>query len=173
MHVEEGNRLHTASVRVLADGAYILNPHASTVVGLEHDSVFDVEIVVNSAVVGGLEGAGPLGLSQVGQVDDVGDGNAVCDNPLDFVKLVVEKDELVPVALGPPALVSVGGAGVLKTAEHLGVSLVGRVPDGDGVLVVGDADVAAVVLLVRSVVGNTLSIVSVAIRAGAAGLVWV
>lgn len=119
VHVEERESLDTAAIRVLADGAHIMDPDPGAIVGLEHDSIFDVQVMVNGAVVGGLEGAGPLGLGEVAEVDDVSDRDTVFDNTFHFVKFVVQKNELMPVALRPPALVCVGCTGVLKTAKHL------------------------------------------------------
>jgi hypothetical protein len=152
VHVHESNMLDAAPIGVLADRSDVRHPDACAVVGLEHDAVGDVQVVVNGLVVGALEGACPLGVAQVGQVDDVGDGDAVRDHAFDFVELVVQQDELVPVALGPPPLVCIRGSGVLESAEHLRVGFVGRVPDGDRIFVVGDADVAAIVAAVGAVV---------------------
>jgi hypothetical protein len=154
VHIEERNMLNPAPIWILADRSHVRHPDACAVVGLEHDPVGDIQVVINGLVIGALEGACPLGLAQVGQVDDMGDGDSVCDHAFDFVELVVQEHELVPVALGPPALVCVCGSGVLEATEHLRVGFVGRVPDGDRVFVVGDADVAAVVAAVGAVVGD-------------------
>jgi hypothetical protein len=155
VHVEHSKSLNPTTIRVLADRSNILDPNAGAVVGLEHDAVGDEEVVVDCLfAVRRLERASPLGVAQVGQVDDVGDWNAVGDDALHLVELVVQEDELVPVALGPLSLVGVCGSGVLEAAEHFGVGFVGRVPDGDGIFVVGDADVAAIVAAVGAVVAD-------------------
>jgi hypothetical protein len=125
VHIEEGDMLNPTPIGILADRSDVGHPNTSAVVRLEHDAVGDVKVVVYSLVVSALESPGPLGVTQVGQVNDVGDRNPVGDHAFDFVELVVQQDELMPVALGPPALVGICGAGVLEAAEHLGVGLVG------------------------------------------------
>lgn len=86
-----------------------MNPDTSAVVGRVHDVVLDVEVVVDGFVVGGLEESGVLGVAEVREIGDVGDWDAVCgaSDAARLVELVVEEDVLVPVALGPPTLVSV------------------------------------------------------------------
>jgi hypothetical protein len=125
VHIEEGNVLNAAAIGILADRSDVGHPNTSAVIGLEHDAVGDVKVVVHGLVIGALESTGPLGVTQVGQVNDVGDRNPVGDHAFDLVKLVVQQDELMPVALGPPALVGICGPGVLETPEHLGVGFVG------------------------------------------------
>ena len=79
----------------------------------------------------------------------------------------------MPVALGPPSLVGVSCTRVLEATEHLGFSLIGRVPDGDAVFVVGNADIAAIVAAVSTVKSHTLSIMCIAVCTGTTRLVWV
>ena len=133
VHVKESKMLDAAAVGVLADGSDVSDPDSSSVVRLEHDAVSDVQVMINGDMICGFEGSGPLGFGQVGKVDDVGDWDAVFDHALHLVELIVQQHELVPVALGPPALVSVRRAGVLETTEHFRVGLVGRVPNRDPV----------------------------------------
>jgi len=134
VHVKEGNMLNPATIGVFADRPNVRHPDSSAVVRLEHDAVGNVKIVIHSSVVGGLESARPLGVTQVGQVDDVGFGNPISDYAFYLVELVVQQHELVPVALRPPSLVCVRGTGVFEATEHFGVGFVGRVPDCDTVL---------------------------------------
>lgn len=150
-----------------------MHPDSGTVVGLEHDAVLDVQVVIDGAVVGGFESAGPLGFGEVGQVDDVRDRYAVFHYTLHFVKLIVQEDELVPVALRPPALVGVSSTRVLEAAKHLRVSLVGGIPDSDAVFVVSDTDVAAIVTTVRTVIRDALGVVCVSVGTSTARLVRV
>jgi hypothetical protein len=176
MHIKERNVLHPTPIRILANRPHVRHPDPRAVVRLEHHTISDIQIVVHSFVICRFECPGPLGVSQVGQVDDVRDGDAVGDDAFDFVELVVQQHELVPVALRPPALVRVRGAGVFEAAEHFGGGFVGRVPDSDAflgwrlalfvisefyqdrqnlrVFIVGHADVAAVVAAVGAVVGD-------------------
>ena len=89
-----------------------------------------------------------------------------------LVEFVVEEHVLVPVALCPPALVAVRGAGVGEAGEDFRgrvAVFLGGVVDGEGIFVVADADVAAAETAVRAVVGYALRVVDVAVLAGAAG----
>jgi hypothetical protein len=152
MHIKERNMLNPTPIRILGNRPYVRHPNPRAVyfhrlanvtyrenrparltVGLEHNPIGNIQIVIHSPVIGTLERPSPLGVPQVSQVDYVRDGDAVGDDAFDFVELVVQQHELVPVALGPPALVRVRGAGVLEAAEHFGVGFVGGVPDGDAV----------------------------------------
>ena len=172
--VEERLRSHALARGILLDRADVVHPDAVAVVGLVRKAVDNVQVVVDALLVGGPEVACVLGVLQVGEVGDVGHGAAGggCAGLVLLVQLVVEQDVLVPVALGPPALVHVRGAGVGQLGEDLGRGLAvlgGGVIDGDGVLVVTDADVAATVAAVRAIVGHALGIVHVAVLAGTAG----
>jgi hypothetical protein len=172
--IKERFRSHALTRGILLNRSNIVHPDAIPVIRLVRKAVYDVQVVVDALLIRGPEVARVLGVLQVREVGDVGDG-APRGSGAGFVllvQLVVEQDVLVPVALGPPALVHVRGAGVGQLGEDLGRGLAvlgGGVVDGDGVLVVADADVAAAVTAVRPVVGHALGVVHVAVLAGTAG----
>lgn len=172
--VEETLSLDALSSRVLADAADIMHPDTSTVVALVGKSIDDVEVVVDALAVSGEESTGSLGVAEVGEIDDVGDRAAGCSwtDGLLLIELIVQEDVLVPVALSPPSLMAVGSAGVGESRDDLRCRVAvlhGGVVDGDGVLVVANANVATAELSVRTVVGDTLSIVYVSVLASTAG----
>jgi len=175
--VEETLSLDALTSRVLANAANVVYPDTSAVVALVGETVDNVEVVVDTLAVGGVESTGGLGVAEVGEVDDVSDGAAGRSGTDSFllVKLVVQEDVLVPVALSPPSLMAVGGTGVGEGGDDLrgGVAVLhGGVVDGHGVLVVADADVAAAELAVGTVVGNTLGIVYISVLASTTGRGW-
>ena len=175
--IEEALGLNALAGGVLANAADIVYPDTSAVVALVGESIDDVEVVVDTLAVGGVESASGLGVAEVGEVNDVGDGAAGRSGTDSFllIKLVVQENVLVPVALSPPSLVAVGSTGVREGGDDLGggVSVLhGRVVDGHGVLVVADADVAAAELSVRAVVGHTLGVVNVSVLASTTGRGW-
>jgi len=172
VNVEEALYRDTGTGGVFADGADVVYPDAVSVIALVGEAIDNVEVVVDALVVCGKEGASPFGAAKVREVDNVSDGTArrSWSDGLLLVKLVVEQDVLVPVALSPPALVAVGGAGVGKRGDDLRgrvAVLQGRIVHGDGVLVVADADVASTEPSVGAVVRHTLSIVDVSVLASA------
>ena len=83
-----------------------------------------------------------------------------------LVELVVEEE--VRLVLGDPALVGVVDVVVAGAAELLGVGLVRHVDDGQRVLVVVKADLAALELDVRPAVRDALVVVGVAVLVDAA-----
>jgi hypothetical protein len=72
-----------------------------------------------------------------------------------LVEFVVEEEVLL-LLVDEPALVGVGGADVGGRGDLDGVLLVGDVGNGQGVLVVVEADLVASVLLVRALVDDAL-----------------
>lgn len=180
--VEESNLLDLAAVGVLGDGADIKDTETSLVVGLVGETFVD-ELVVVDGAGGRLVVAGVLGLLQAGDVPDVGDRETIlgwrvgCSTrgvDLTLVKLVVHNEVSLPHRVEDPALVSVRCTDVRSTRDDLagfGTVLVGDIVDGEGVLVVTVADIAAKVLLVGAAVNNALSIVGVAVLRRAASLV--
>jgi len=175
--VEETLGLDALSGGVLANAADIVYPDTGAVVALVGETVDDVEVVVDTLAVGGVESTGCLGVAEVCEVDDVGDGAAGRSGTDGFllIKLVVQEDVLVPVALSPPSLMAVGSTGVREGRDDLRgrvTVLHGGVIDGHGVLVVADADVAAAELAVGTVVGHTLGIVNVSVLASTTGRGW-
>lgn len=78
----------------------------------------------------------------------------------------------LPVRVEDPSLMRVRGALVRSAGDDGGgvrALLVGDVVDGQRILVVAVADVAAVVLLIRTAVDDALRIVNVSVLGGAAG----
>jgi hypothetical protein len=171
--VEESVHRNIASSGVPANRADIVHPETSAVVALVGETVHDVQVVVNTLVVDCKEGPGRLGVAQITKIDDVRHGTAGRSWSLGtlLVELVVEDHELVAL-ISPPSLVAVCSARVAEAGEDLGcwvAFLAGGIVDGDGVLVVSDADVAASETAVWSLVGDALGVVDVAILRSAAG----
>lgn len=137
---------------------------AGAVVGLVSLAVDDVLVVVNAVMVRLVE-TSLLGGGERRDVPDVSDKEAIVSgrDTVILVVLVVEDQELLPLLVEQPTLVGVGGTLVGGTGDDGGVGLVSDVVDGEGVLVVAVADLAALVLSVGTVVDDTLSIVDVAI----------
>jgi len=52
VHIKESNVLNAATIGILADRSNVRHPDTSAVVGLEHDAVGDVQVVVHSLVIG-------------------------------------------------------------------------------------------------------------------------
>lgn len=172
--IEESLNGDLAAGGVLLDGADVVDPETITIVRLVSKAVDDVQVVVNTLLVGGEEVTGVLGVLEIRKVSDVGNGSARRSRAglVLLVEFVVEQDVLVPITLGPPTLVGVRSTGVGELGENLGGRLAifgSGVVDGNGVLIVANADVAATVAAVGAVVGNTLSVVDVAVLASTAG----
>lgn len=107
--IEEALDRDTLASRVFADGANVVYPDTSTIVALVGESINDVQVVVNTLAVSGVECSGGFRVAQVGKVDDVGDwatGRSWTDSFL-LIELVVKQNVLVPVALCPPTLMAV------------------------------------------------------------------
>lgn len=106
--VEEAELLDEAAGGVLGEGADVDDAQAGAVVGLVGDAVDD-ELVVVDAVGLGLVHARLLGVLEVADVPEVGDGVAVGGgaDAVVLVVLVVEDEELLPGGVGDPALVGV------------------------------------------------------------------
>jgi hypothetical protein len=159
--IEESDLFDLAAVGVLGNGAHIKDTETGLVVGLVGETFVDVLVVVNRSNRA-LVIARVLGLLQVGDVPDVSDREAVPGGrvgsgavgvELTLVKLVVHNEVSLPHGVENPALVGVGGTDVRSAGDDLsglGAVLVGRIVDGEGVLVVAVADISAEVLFVRA-----------------------
>lgn len=172
--IEETGLGDARSGRIALDGAEIKDAEPGAVVGLVGPLVDDVLVVVDGANLG-LVVAGLLGGGEVGNVPDVGDGEAVVGGGLAvlLVELVIHDEELLVVGVEDPALVGVGGAGVGGAGDDGGVGAVSDVVDGEGVFVVAVADFLAVEAGVGTLVFQALSVVDVAVLGGAARGGWV
>jgi hypothetical protein len=189
--VEVGNLLDLAAVGEARDAADVEDAQTGLVVGLEGEAVVHELVVVDHAGSGFVV-AGDLGGFEVLDIPDICDSESILRQRSDrssvgidlaLVELVVHDEMGLPVFVGDPALVSVGGADVRSAGDDLAGAdalLVGDVVNGKGVLVVAVADVTSlemvrcasdeickivtyVVLLVGSTVNNALSIVGVAV----------
>lgn len=170
--VEEAFNGNALSSWVLTNRTNIVNPKTGTIVGLIGESIDDVKVVIDSLMVGCEECTCCLGIAEVGEIDDVSDGTASSShtNLINLIEFVVEKNELVPVALSPPALMAVGGTRVRKTRDNLGrwvTVLASAIVDSYCVLIVTDADITPPESTVRPVILDALRIVNVSILASA------
>jgi hypothetical protein len=97
--------------------------------------------------------------SQVLDIPDVGDGVAILGGTVaaELVELVVHNEVLLPLGVEDPALVGVGGALVRGDGDDGRVGGVGRIVDGEGVLVVTVADVTAGEAGVGALAGGQLA----------------
>lgn len=168
--IEEGKLLKLGASRVGGDGANINNTEARAVVSLVGNAVNDILVVVdgsNRALVDAFEDR----LGQVDSIDNVGGGVLVRGRAglLLLVKLIVKQDVAL-VGISPPALVSVRGTVVASARKLLGHGAVGDVNNGEGILVVVEANLLASVALVRAVVDTALSIVDVAVLRNTANI---
>jgi hypothetical protein len=168
--VEPTDLVDAAAVGLLGDGRDVEDAETSAVVGLVAVVAEDVLVVVDG-LAGRLVVASLLGVLEVTDVPDEGGGVAVGTGAaaVVLVVLVVEDEELLVLGVEDPALVGVGGALVAGDGDELGVLLVGDVVDGEGVLVVAVADLAALVLLVGALVDQALGVVDVAVGGRTAG----
>lgn len=169
MAIEKTDLLNRATSGVLGNAGDVDNAETGAVVSLVGETVDDVLVVVDGAGRA-LEVAGVDGLLEVGDVEDVGGGVAVGGGAdgVNLIEFVVE-EEIAHGRVDDPALVAVGVADVGGAGDNGGVLLVGHVHDGEGVLVEGEADLAARVLLAWALVDDALGIVDVAVLANAAG----
>lgn len=174
VHVEVSNLLDVLARWLLGDGGHVVDAEAGLVVGLVCETRVHKLVVVDgldcSLVVAGVDG-----LLQVGDVEDVSGGVAVESGRLrvgalrvddTLVDLVVEEEMGLPVQVENPSLVRVGSTLVGCARDDGGglrACLVGDVVDGQRVLVVAVADIAAVVFLVRASVDNALRVMHVAV----------
>lgn len=170
--VEESVGGDIASSWVAADGANVMHPQTSAVVALVDEVINNVQVVVDTLVVDCEESTGCLWITKVTHVDDVSDRASGRSWSLstNLVELVVEDHELMTL-ISPPALVAVGSARVAEAAEYFGCwnpVLTGGIVDGDGVLVVTNADVASTELTVWSLVGHALGVMDIPVLRSAA-----
>lgn len=144
------------------------NVQTTAVVALVGESVVH-ELVVVDTLARGLVVAGLLGVLEVRDVPDVGDGVTLSTeaNAVVLIVLVVEEQVVLVLGVEDPALVGVRGALVRDAGDDRGVRLVRHVVDGQGVLVVAVADVGTLVLRVGAPVDQALGVVDVAVLGGA------
>src|SRR5690242_10602485 len=71
--VKEGLNSNTLTGGVLLDGTNVMDPNTVAVVGLVSKTIDNVEVVVNTLLVGGEEVAGVLGVLEVRQIGNVSD----------------------------------------------------------------------------------------------------
>ena len=113
--------------------------------------------------------------SREGDIPDV--GNRVACRTGSFLVIlivfIIEEDELLPLKIQDPSLVSVGGSLVRCAGENSGVLLVGDIVDGQGVLVVAVANVTAYIFLIRAFVYKALSVVDITVLGSTARRCWV
>jgi hypothetical protein len=91
---------------------------------------WDRDLLVVVRTVGlALEETGLLGVLEITDVPEVGDGVAVGagTDTIVLVVLVIEDEELLPGGVGDPALVGVGGTLVGGAADDVGGGLVGDI----------------------------------------------
>lgn len=158
MAIKESHLLEPLTGGVLSHGAYIDDAKSRAVVGLVRQAINNVLVVVDrldwrlvQALVSRLgEGA---------DVEDVRRGVAVCGlaGLVLLIELVVEEEVRHVLRVDDPALVRVGGARVRGGGDLLGGGLVGHIDDGEGVFVVVEADLLAIVLGVWALVNDALS----------------
>lgn len=118
----------------------------------------------------GLVDAGLLWCAEVTDVPDKSGGESVRGRPsaVLLIQLVIKQEELLVVGVEDDTLVRVGRASVASPGDDGGSGLVGDIVDGQRVLVVAIADVAASVAGVGSAVHQALSIVDIAVTWGTA-----
>src|SRR5688572_11398865 len=135
----------------------------SPVVGLVSNTVNDVLVVVDGAD-GRLVDTTEDGEGEVSDVDDVGGGVAVSGRAVSLllIELVIEEQVAVVIS-GSPALVGVGSTVVGGAGELPGQGTARDVDDGQGILVVVEADLLAAVLGLGTLVDDALGVVDVAI----------
>jgi hypothetical protein len=177
--VKVRNLLDLGAVGEARDGGDVEDAETGLIVGLVVKAVVDVLVVVDGAGRR-LVVTGNNGLLEVLDVPDICDRETILGGGVDrsavgvdlaLVELIVHHNVGLPKRIEDPTLMGVRGADV-GSARDDGTSgakslLVGYIVDGQGVLVVAVADVAAVVFLVGSTVDDALSIVCVTVLAGA------
>lgn len=167
--VEEGNLLDTLAGRVAGHGGDVENAETSAVVGLEGQAVVHVLIVVDGTNRG-LVDTGLLWCAEVTDVPDISGREAVRgrSSAIFLIQLVIKQEVLLVVGVEDDALVRVGRASVASPGDDGRSGLVSDVVDGQRVLVVAIADVAASVTGVGSAVDQALCIVDIAVTRGTA-----
>lgn len=126
--VEEADLADGVASRVLGHGRDIVDTHTRAVAGLE-DVVTPLVLVVVNTLVGTLVKSGLLGVLEITDIPDVGDGVAVGGGAgkLVLVVLVVHEEPLLVVDIVNPALVGEGGAFVGDSGDDGDIALVGNI----------------------------------------------
>lgn len=161
--IEVADLGEAGAVGLGGDGGNVDDAETGTVVGHVGLAVLDVQVVVDGLglglVVAGVDGAG-----KVADVPDVGGclGVAAGGGVVLLIELVVE-EEMGHGRVGEPALVSVGGTGVGSAGDDTDGSLNGDIVDGEGILVVTEADLTVAVDGIGTSIDDALSIVDVTI----------
>ncbi len=177
--IKVGNLLDLGAVGEAGDAGDIEDAETGLVVGLVVKTVVNVLVVVDGTS-GGLVVAGNDRLLKVLDIPNISHGETILCRAVNsgavgvdlaLVKLIIHDDVGLPHGVKNPTLMSVRSSDVGSAGDD-GTSiteadLVGDVVDGQGVLIVAVANVAAVVLLVRSTVDNALSVMGVAVLAAA------
>lgn len=108
-------------------------------------------------------------LLQVGDIEDVGGGGIIAAwrGVVNLIKLIIQQ-HVGHAVVKEPSLMGICESFIADLGDDGGVLLVGHVVDGEGVLVVAEADFLAAVGPVRTAVDNALRIVDVAVVGRAA-----
>jgi len=154
---------------VASNALDIHDTETRSIVRLVGKPVDDILVVVNG-LLWGLVVAGVLGVSECGDVEDVGSGVVVGGNtgPVHLVKFVVKEQEALVVSCDP-ALMCVGGTSIGSPGDDLDIRLVRHIVDGEGVLVITEANLLVTILAIGSLVDDALGIMDITIRSNAAG----
>lgn len=155
---------------ILSDGGNVDDAEAGAIVGLVGEAVDDVLVVVDGLdrrLVDSTED----GPGEVLDVDDVGGGVLVSSRAshLLLIELVIEEQVLVVIAQ-QPTLVGVGSTVVGGTRDLARHGATANVDNGEGILVVVEAELMALVRGHGTLVDDALSIVDVAIGGDAASI---
>lgn len=185
--VKEASLLKEGAGIVLLNRCNIDNTEAGAIVGLEGEAVDGVLVMVNrldrGLVYATEDGPGEIWrrllvfllLGKLERhtldVDNISGGVLVGGRAshLLLVKLVVEEQVLVVVA-ERPALVRVGGTIVCGAGDLAGHGAAADVNNGEGILVVVEANLLVLIGRHGSLVEDALSVMGVAIRGHAAGV---
>lgn len=161
--------LHRATSRIRRNTTGIHHAQPRAIVGLVRNTINDILVVVNG-LDRALVLASPDGVGERRNIKNVRGGMGILAilAALDFVQLIIEK-EILEVRVNVPSLVGVGALAVetlVGDARHDSrLLLVGHIVDGEGVLVVAEADLVTLEVLVDAAVDDALGVVDVAVLA--------
>lgn len=164
--------LHRSTSRIRRNTTGIHHAQSRTVVGLVRNAINNILVMVDGPN-GTLVLSSPDGVGKRRDVKNVRGGMGVLPilAALDFIQLIIEK-EILEVRVNVPALMGVCTLAVKTFVGDAGhdsrLLLVGHVVDGEGILVVAEADLAALEVLVDAAVDDALGVVDVAVLARAA-----
>lgn len=157
MAVKETSLLEASTGWVIKDGRDIDDAEATSVVGLVTKTINDVLIVVDR-FSWGLVITGVFWFLKRADVENVSGGVVVGSftRLIDLVEFVVQEEVSHVLRIGEPALVGVCGAVIGDVREDGGLTLIGDIHDDHAILIVVEADLLADILLIGSLVDNTL-----------------